>query len=56
MIEVLLTIALFLFLINARPAYAFATLVQQSNFGCSCNSVSGSPPTLRMFLSFSPAL
>ena len=37
MIEVLLTIALFLFLINARPAYAFATLVQQSNIGCACN-------------------
>ena len=37
MIEVLLTIALFLFLINARPAYAFATLVQQNNFGCACN-------------------
>ncbi len=37
MIGVLLTIALFLFLINARPAYAFATLVQQNNFGCACN-------------------
>ena len=41
MIEVLLTIVLFLFLISARPAYAFATLVQQSNFGCACNGASG---------------
>ena len=41
MIEVLLTIVLFLFLINARPAYAFATLVQESNIGCACNGASG---------------